>query len=131
MDSAAMYCQMSSSVQLLSGKTADVLAGAVAAVVEVPQLGPLVLRVPLAELVAEAEHPLLGPGLLLVAAGAAEGGVEAVLLDGVEQGGGLQAVARGRGPVCSTTARPASMSSCTEATTSRTPSSATAGRGTR
>src|SRR3954453_1399503 len=30
-----------------------------AAVVEVPQLGALVLRVPLAELVAEAEHPLL------------------------------------------------------------------------
>ena len=59
----------------------DVLALAVPAVVEAPQLGPLVLRVPLAELVAEAEDPLLGPGLLLVAAGAAEHGVEAVLLD--------------------------------------------------
>ena len=70
------------------------LAAAVAAVVEPPQLGALVLRVPLAELVAERVHPLLGPGLLLVAAGPAEHGVEAVLGDGVEQGPGLQAVAR-------------------------------------
>ena len=76
-----MYCQMSSSVQLRQREDADVLALAVAAVVEAPQLGPLVLRVPLAELVAEAEHPLLGPRLLLVAAGAAEHGVEAALLD--------------------------------------------------
>src|SRR5690606_4525131 len=73
------------------------LALAVAADVEVPQLGPLVLRVPLAELVPEAEHPLLGPGLLLVAAGTAEDGVEAVLLDGLEQRHGLQAVAAGAG----------------------------------
>ena len=38
-----------------------------AAVVEVPDLGPLVLGVPLAELVAEREHALLGARLLLVA----------------------------------------------------------------
>ncbi len=71
---------------------------AVAAVVEVPQLGPLVLRVPLAEVVAEAEHPLLGPGLLLVAAGTAEDGVEALLLDASQQGDGLQPVAAGPRP---------------------------------
>ena len=76
----------------------DVLAGMVAAVVQAPQLGPLVLRVPLAELVAEGEDPLLGPGLLLVAAGPAEDGVELVLGDGVEQGPGLQAVPRGVDP---------------------------------
>src|SRR5881628_1561126 len=50
-------------------------------VVQAPQLGPLVLRVPLAELVAEREHALLRPGLLLVAPRAAEQGIEAVLLD--------------------------------------------------
>ena len=61
------------------------LARAVAAVVEVPQLGALVARVPLAELVAQGEDPLLGPGLLLVAAAAAEDGVEAVVGDRVEQ----------------------------------------------
>ena len=55
----------------------DALARVDPAVVEVPQLGALVLRVPLAELVAEGEDPLLGPGLLLVAAGAAEQRVEA------------------------------------------------------
>ncbi len=67
------------------------------AVVQRPQLGPLALGVPLAEVVAEAEHALLGAGALLVAAGTAERGVEAVLLDRVEQGRGLQAVARGAG----------------------------------
>ncbi len=58
---------------------ADVLAGPVLAVVEVPQLRPLVARVPLAELVAEAEHALLGARLLLVPARAAEHGVEPAL----------------------------------------------------
>ncbi|OLT53477.1 hypothetical protein BJF88_11290 [Cellulosimicrobium sp. CUA-896] len=54
------------------------LARPVAPVVEVPQLGPLVARVPLAELVAQREHALLGARLLLVAAPAAEHGVEPV-----------------------------------------------------
>ena len=70
------------------------LAGAVPPVVEVPQLGPLVLRVPLPELVAMGEHALLRPGLLLVASSPAEHGVEAVLGDRLEQGGRLQPVAR-------------------------------------
>ena len=68
------------------------------AVVERPQLGTLVLGVPLPEVVAEGEHPLLGPGLVLVAPGTAEAGVEAVLGDGVEQGDRLQPVAGGQGP---------------------------------
>ena len=46
---------------------ADALAREDPAVVEVPDLGPLVLGVPLAELVAEREHALLGARLLLVA----------------------------------------------------------------
>ena len=60
------------------------------AVVEAPQLGSLGARVPLAEVVAEGEDPLLGAGLLLVAAGATEGGVEAV-----------SAIASSRVAVCS------------------------------
>ena len=64
-------------------------------VVDVPELGPLRARVPLAEVVAEAEDPLLRAGALLVAAGAAHRGVEAVLGDGVEQRRRLQLVARG------------------------------------
>jgi hypothetical protein len=119
-----MYCQMSSSVQLRQREHPDVLALAVPAVVEAPQLGALVLGVPLAEVVAEAEHPLLGPGLLLVAAGAAERGVEAVLLDAVAAACTVCSGCGWRGPVCSVT-RPSSMSSCTDATTSRTPCSAT------
>ena len=116
-----MYCQMSSSVQLRQREHADVLALVVAAVVEAPQLGPLVLRVPLPEVVAERVDPLLGAGLLLVAPGAAEDGVEAVGLDGVEQRDGLQPVAHGARPGLLDDA-PLSIASCTEATTRRTPS---------
>src|SRR4051812_21721526 len=73
---------------------ADVLALADAPVVDAPQLRPLAARVPLAEVVAEAEDPLLRAGALLVAACPPERGVEAVLLDRVEQRRRLQAVAR-------------------------------------
>ena len=73
---------------------ADVLALADARVVEVPELGALRARVPLAEVVAEAEDALLRAGALLVAARAAHRGVEAVLLDRVEQRRRLQLVAR-------------------------------------
>src|SRR6202043_738359 len=58
-----------------------------------PQLRSLALGVPLAEVVAEREHPLLGPSALLIAPRPAERGVEAVLLDRIEQGGRLQPVA--------------------------------------
>ena len=74
---------------------AEVLAGTLPTVVQVPQLGPLVLRVPLAELVAVAEDAFLGPGLLLIAPAAADGAVDLVALDGVQQGHGLQLVAAG------------------------------------
>src|SRR5690606_12224675 len=70
-----------------------VLAAPMPGVVQTPQLGPLVLRIPLAELVAEAEDPLLGPGLLLVPAGTSEHRVELVLVDGIDERLGLEAVA--------------------------------------
>src|SRR5690606_25737153 len=76
---------------------ADVLAPAVLAVVELPQLGALRAGVPGAEGVPEGEGALLGAGLLLVATGTAEDRVEAVLLDAAQQGGGLEAVAAGAG----------------------------------
>ena len=72
---------------------AHVLARSVPGVEEVPQLGPLVLRVPLAELVAEADDALLGARLLLVASAAAEDTVETVVVDGVEQRQRLERVA--------------------------------------
>src|SRR3954469_4538610 len=73
---------------------ADVLAAPDAPVVDAPQLGALAAGVPLAEVVAEAEDPLLRARALLAGARAAERGVEAVLLDRVEQRRRLQAVAR-------------------------------------
>lgn len=51
---------------------AHVLAIDVATVVEVPQFGALVARIPLAEFIAQGEDALLGSGLVLVTAGAAE-----------------------------------------------------------
>ena len=72
---------------------AHVLAGVHARVVQAPQLGALVARVPLAELVAEREHALLGARLLLVAARAADGGVELEFGDRLEQGHRLRGVA--------------------------------------
>src|SRR5699024_3612661 len=74
---------------------AHVLALVDPTVVERPQLGALVLGVPLAEVVAVAVDALLGAGLLLVAAAAAEGRGVAALLDGVQQRADLQTVARG------------------------------------
>ncbi len=85
---------MSSSVQL-QREDPHVLALVDAPVVEAPQLGALVLGVPLPELVAVGVDALLGAGLLLVAASATEGGREALLLERVEQGADLQPVAAG------------------------------------
>jgi hypothetical protein len=75
-----------------------VLARRVAHVVERPQLGPLRLRVPRPELVADADHALLRARLVLVAPGAAEQRAEAVLLHGVEERHRLQLVAALPGP---------------------------------
>src|SRR3954470_4861319 len=60
---------------------ADALAVVHLAVVQVPELRPLVLRVPLVQAVAEAVDALLGPALLLVAAGSAERRVEMVVVE--------------------------------------------------
>src|SRR5580765_6306591 len=71
-----MYCHTSSSVQFDSGKTRID-----SRIVEIPQLGALVLRVPLTELVTEREEALLRPRLLLVAPRAADGGIEAMVTE--------------------------------------------------
>ena len=69
------------------------LPGQVPRVVQAPQFGALVARVPLAEGVAQRDDPLLGAGLLLVAAPAVDR-VEAARGDGVQQRLGLQGIAR-------------------------------------
>ncbi len=65
-----------------------------ARVVDVPQLRALVLRIPLAELVAEGEDALLGARLFLVAPRTAHAGIEAELGDGLQQRHRLERVAR-------------------------------------
>ena len=66
-------------------KDANAFAGMDARVVEVPQLGALVLRVPLPGAVAEGVDALLGAGLLFIAPRAAEGRVEVVVAQRIEQ----------------------------------------------
>src|SRR6185312_5898337 len=72
----------------------DVLALADPRVVEVPELRPLRARVPLSEVVAEAEDALLRACPLFIAASTAHCGVEPVFLDRVEQRRRLQLVPR-------------------------------------
>ena len=64
---------------------ADGFAFIDAGVVEVPEFGALVFWVPLAELIAEGEDAFFGAGFFFFAACAAEGGVELVSAEGVEE----------------------------------------------
>src|SRR5437867_1830785 len=75
------------------GKDPDALAFVDTRIVQVPKLWPLVLGVPLAEGVAKGVDALFGAGLLLVAPRAAKGRVVAALVQGVQQGAGLQQTA--------------------------------------
>jgi hypothetical protein len=77
----------------------DLLALVDLGVVEVPELGSLVLGIPAMLRVAEGEDPLLGAGLLLVAAAAAERGVEAVLVERLLEGAEVHDVGVLLGPV--------------------------------
>jgi hypothetical protein len=95
-----------------------VLAHGFAAVEQIPQLGALVLGVPLRELVAVGEEALFGACLFFVAPRAADGAVEFQFLDGVHKRHRLQGVAAGVDAFFLAT-RPWSIESCTERTISR------------
>ena len=75
-----MYCQISSSVQLDSGKARMLSPFALARIIEVPQFRPLLLRVPAVLRGPEREDALLRPALFLVAPRAAERRVEPVMI---------------------------------------------------
>src|SRR4051812_13677514 len=71
------------------------LARRLLAVEDVPQLGALVLRIPLTEYIAMREEALLGTRLFLVAPASAEGRVDFQLINRVEQRDRLQRVTAG------------------------------------
>ena len=77
----------------------DALSTVDASVVDVPELRSLVLGIPAVEAIPEAEDALLGPGLLLVTTGAAEGRIEATGVEGLLEGLGLHDVGVVPGPV--------------------------------
>ena len=89
-----MYCQTSSSVQLEIGKTRTCSPLRIRPLYSDHSSGRWFLGSHWPKSSRKREDALLGAGALLVAAGAAEGGVEAVLGDRVEQRRRLQAVAR-------------------------------------
>src|SRR4029434_6960038 len=66
-------------------KNPDVFPGVDPGVVEIPELRALVLRVPLAELVAKGKNPFLRPSLFLVPPSAADAGVKPKLFYGIQQ----------------------------------------------
>lgn len=76
------------------GEDTEVLAHRLATIEDVPQFRSLVFGVPLSELVAMTEEALFGACLLFVTACSAYGSVEVVLLEGVQEGGGLQLITR-------------------------------------
>jgi hypothetical protein len=71
---------------------ADALVLVDAAVVDIPQLRALIARVPAVVAIAKRVDSLLGARFLLVAPGAAEGGVEAVLVERRQERLGLHHV---------------------------------------
>ena len=71
-------------------ENADVLALIDARIVDVPQFGALILRVPLAEFVAERVDAFFGAALLFVAPCAAKSRVIAAFRQAIQQGAGLQ-----------------------------------------
>src|SRR5699024_12304606 len=75
------------------GKDADILAGHLAAVVQIPQLGALAAWVPAAEGIADGEDAFFRACSVFIAARATEYGVVAALGDGFYQRHGLQRVA--------------------------------------
>ena len=93
-------------------KYSKMFTGLFATVVEIPELGSLLLGIPLAELVAVGKDAFFRSGLFLVAAPATEGSIEFQLSDSIQQGNSLQRVPAGIRPV-SSIARPASMLACT------------------
>ena len=74
-------------------ENANAFALVMAAVVKIPKFGALVFRVPLAERIAEGIDALFGAGFFLVAARAAESGIETAFGQRVEQRARLQQAA--------------------------------------
>ncbi len=78
-------------------KDAEVLAVLLAAVEDIPEFGPLVLRIPLAEGIAVGEEALFRPGFFLVATATAERGIVLARFEAFEERDRLQPVAAGEG----------------------------------
>src|ERR1035437_8869260 len=74
------------------GEGAYTLALVDAAVIQVPQFRALVFGVPLAVGVAEGVDPFLGARFFLFAPGAADGRIDSMLRDGLQQGARLEQV---------------------------------------
>ena len=93
MFSRAMYLPDVELGPVGKGKNADVLALIDAGVVNIPEFGALVFRVPLDEFVAKRIHALFGSRLLLIAPGAAKSRVVSAGRQTIQQRSRLQQAA--------------------------------------
>src|SRR6185503_2420660 len=75
------------------GKDAHMLALVEPAVIEAPELRPLMARVPFAKGIAEGEDALFCARFLFITPGAADAAIEAEFLDCIEQGHCLHRIA--------------------------------------
>ena len=69
---------------IANGKYTNVFAGVYTGIVDIPQFGALVLRIPLTEFIPERKYAFLGPGLFLIATGTSDSSIEAEFRDGVQ-----------------------------------------------
>ena len=63
------------------------------AIEKIPQLWSLIFWIPLAKIVAVRKESFFGPGFFLIPSSSAEGGIELVFLDRLQEGDGLDRVA--------------------------------------
>ena len=76
------------------GEDTEVLAHGLTTIEDIPQLGTLILGIPLSELIAMTEETLFSARFLFITACSAYSSVEVVLFEGVQQRGSLQLIAR-------------------------------------
>jgi hypothetical protein len=75
------------------GEDAHILAWIETAIVEIPDFGTLVLRIPLTEAVTKTEETFLCTSFFLITAGSSYAAVKSELLDGRKEDGDLKLVA--------------------------------------
>src|SRR5690606_31921567 len=81
--------------KVADGESPEMFSFKVFAVEEVPQFGALVFWIPFAEIVAVGEKAFFGTCFFFIAASPADGAIDFMFFDSVEEGGDLKGIAGG------------------------------------